>query len=201
MMLLPRQNTPHALLAGTLLLLCLVSLYLLAAPALYQRVSFRERLSDIRFQHARYSTVLKNKDSIVEELVKLRTSTQENSGFLEEKPAALAAADLQNYLQGLIESHGGVLISTQILPQSGTDVFPSVTVKVQMRCDINSLRGMLLGLETGPLYLRLENLFLQGHYQPVARNNRSRSPLPESGMIEARFDISGYIFQTGPVTE
>lgn len=195
---LPRQNPWHALAAGSLSLLTLALIYLLLmAPAIHQRMTFRDRLDDLRFHYARYATVLKNMDNIGSELDSLRAAASGNDGFLDDKPAALAAADLQNYLQELIEARGGILISTQILPETGKEIFPAVTVKVQMRCGIEALRNLMLDLETGQLYVQVNNLFLQGQYQPAARNIRRRQPIPDTGMIEVRFDLSAYIYQSG----
>jgi len=194
---LPRQKPWHALASGSLLLLALALIYLLiVAPAIHQRMAFRDRLDDLRFHYARYATVLKNVDSIGPELDSLRAATSGNNGFLNDKAAALAAADLQNYLQELIKARGGILISTQILPETGKEIFPAVTVKVQMRCGIEALRDLLLDLETGQLYVQIHNLFLQGQYQPAARNIRRRQPVPDAGKIEVRFDLSAYIYQS-----
>ena len=104
---LPRQKPWHALASGSLLLLALALIYLLiVAPAIHQRMAFRDRLDDLRFHYARYATVLKNVDSIGPELDSLRAATSGNNGFLNDKAAALAAADLQNYLQELIKARG-----------------------------------------------------------------------------------------------
>ncbi len=202
MMALPRKNRWHALLAAALLALTLSAAYLaLAAPALRQRADFNARLEDIRFQHARFAAVLHDQDGLGAELDTLRLAARENSGFLAEKPAALAAADLQNHLQGLIESRGGALVSTQVLPQNDAEIFPAITVKVQMRCGIDALRRILLEIESGQQFLQVANLFLQSQYQPTTRNIRRRQLMPEEGLIEARFDVSGYFQRATEVSE
>lgn len=201
-MALPRKTRLHAPLAGVLLALTLCAGYLaVAAPALGLRADFNARLEDLRLQHARFAAVLHNQGDLGAKLDTLRLTAQENSGFLAQNTAALAAADLQNHLQGLIEARGGALVSTQVLPQNDAEIFPAITVKVQLRCGVDSLRRILLDIETGQQYLQVANLFLQSQYQPTARNIRRRQPMPEEGMIEARFDVSGYLQQATGANE
>jgi hypothetical protein len=194
---LPRNNWQHAATSAVIMALFLLLLYvLLISPAISRRQSFYDRYEEQQFQYARLAGIVLQADQVRKELVQLQDSGTDTSGFLEEKAPALAAADLQNYIQGLIESHNGNLISTQVLQQQGTETFPEVTVKVHMRCNIASLQNILFSLEAGQLFLMMDNLFLQAHNQAAIRNNRRRPAVQQPSTIEARFDITGYIFQT-----
>lgn len=196
---LPRGDWRHAALSGLLLIAVIILLYtLLIAPAVDSRLAFAERFEELQFQYQRFENIAGKADQIRDELTALRETGTDTSGFLEEKPPALAAADLQKYIQDLIDRSGGSLISTQIMPGSDDEAFPAITVKVHMRADIRSLQRILATLESGSLYLVMDNLFLQSHNQPAVRGNtRRRGGSQTGGIIEARFDVTGYIFQAG----
>ncbi len=187
----------HALMAAGLTVLLLILLYLcLALPAVASRASFSERIEDLQFQYSKFSRLENQKQQIETELEQLRNAETDLSGFLEEKPQALAAADLQKHIKNVIESNEGSLISTQVVQGKETGPFPHVTVKVHMRGNIDSLQNILYQLESEKPVLFIDNVYLQQRNQRVSRNVRNRRNIRQNAdWLETRFEITGFIFQ------
>ena len=110
--------------------------------------------------------------------------------------APAAAADLQNLIKNLVESHGANLISTQVVQHESSGTFPDVRISIHMRAGIETLREIIHALESGQATLLIDNLYLQKRNTRVAR--RAAQVMPGGQMeelIEARFEVTGYVYQ------
>lgn len=176
-----------ALLAASLLLLYVI----LIMPALTGRRDFQERLEQLQFQYGKLSESSAQIEPVTTELKKLKNVKTDTSGFLEDKPEALAAADLQKHIKTLIETNGGTLVSTQVVRQKETEtkLFPQVAIKVHMRVDMASLQVILYQLASEPTVLLLNDFFIQKRNQRTRRINQR---IPE---LEVRFEIAGFIYR------
>jgi Tfp pilus assembly protein PilO len=67
--------------------------------------------------------------------------------FLAGPNAAVAAADLQEIVKNLAETHGLSITSTKILPSQETGPYVEVPIQVQMSSSINQLSTFLFHLE------------------------------------------------------
>jgi len=186
------QDNPrlHAGLSAGLLIALLAVLLL---PAIDKRLSFYQRLDNMQFQHRNFAPGIRQTAVLEEELKQLRRLQADRDGFLEDKPGALAAADLQRQLKILIESNGGNLISTQVVENDTGDLFPSVTVKVQFRSGTEALQLILYQLATGRPVLLTENLLIQQRNKSDAGHS-THKPEP----LDIRFDATAYLYRAGP---
>jgi len=192
---LPRDNWQHTALAVALLLAGLAAVYaLVVLPALNARAEYREREEDLAFQQARFTATAAQMEQLRTELDRLAGGGMDDSGFLAESAPGLAAADLQKEIQALVESSGGLLLSIQTV-QDDEDLFPAVTVKLHMRAGMDALLRVINGLETGSTVLLIDNVYLQSRTSNPVRNARPRARAPESDLIEARLEATGYIYQ------
>ncbi len=192
------NNFQHAVISMGILILILVLLYaVLILPAVSARAEFQDRFEEMQFQYSRFAGSENQLQRLQRELVQLKGMQLNLASFLEEKPQALAAAELQKHIKSLIESNNGNLISTQVIQQKeNTEAFPPVTVKVHMRGNIESLQGILYRLATEHPVLLIDNLFLQTRNIAASRNLQRRGRVRHGAdLIEARFEITGYIFQ------
>jgi len=109
---------------------------------------------------------------------------------------ALAAAELQSLVKGLIERSGGGLVSTQPLVDSGADavgeVPGSVRLRVRMRGDMESLRDVLHSLESSMPLLVLDNVSIV-----KARQVRRRRGSDNQGPLQVNFDLTGFVQGAG----
>ena len=187
----PLNNWQHSTISVLMLLVCLLVMYIiLIMPAVSGRSDVRERLEELQFQFAKFDQSAKQIQQLQKELEQLNNLQADQTGFLEEKPDALAAAELQKHIKSLIESNGGNLISTQVVKNDNDDLFPQVTIKVHMRGEIGTLQKILYRLTVDSPVLLINNVMLQKRHQAAGR--RARRGVNQ---IETRFEITGFIFQ------
>ena len=178
--------------AGLTLVMVGLLFFVLIWPALSSRAAFNDRLDELQFQYRKFTATAANIPRLKQELEALAGLETDQTGFLEEKPRALAAADLQQLLRSLIEETGGSLISTQVMPDAGGErIFPEISVKVHMRANIRSFQQLLHKIHSGQPLLLMDSLLAQKRQRRTTRAQR------EMEQLEIRFDITAFIYQSG----
>ena len=183
----------HALLAAGLLVVAAGLFYfILVWPALAGRTAFQERLEGLQFQQQKLIEAAAMNPILEQELAVLSGLDIDRSGFLEQKPRDLAAADLQRQLSLLIEETGGSLVSTQVLPGQDEDdsIFPEISLKLRLRGTIESVRQLLYRFDTGQLRLFVDNLLVQKRQRGDEQARR------DSDQLDIRLDVSAFIYQS-----
>jgi general secretion pathway protein M len=190
MIKLQLKKWEHALISLGILFLILSILFVgLVAPAITDKNTNNERIENLQLQHARYKSAeqeLTQLEKQLEQLLQLYLNHKE--AFLEEKQQTLAAADLQQYLKKAIQSHAGKLVSTQPINDINQKPFLKVTIKVHMRGNINTLQKTLYQLESSSPRLFIDNVIIQRR-NPTGRGKQLQ--------LDIRFDVNGYIFDSG----
>lgn len=179
----------HALLSVSLALMTVATMiYTVVWPALSARTLLQERMQALQFQGQKFGLATLQTPVLEQELEELAGLDLNQAGFLEHKPPALAAADLQQLLTSLIEEAGGALVSARVLQDTdGNSLFPSVTVKATMHGATESLQKLLYRIDTSPLRLILDNLRVQKRH--IGAGN------PALDELEIRFDVTAFIYQ------
>lgn len=182
----------HAAASLFVLLALLFSAYIfLISPAISERARFHDRLAELRFQYEKLAHTIGRVDDIRAELERLSSSQPDQTGFLEQKQEALAAADLQKHINSLISVTGGNVISTQVLRSAPEEtLFPGITIKVHMRGNMESLQELLYRFKTGQPVLLIDNLLIQKRNVSSTRRNQQ-----EDKELDIRFDATGFIYQ------
>lgn len=184
----PRQ---HAAASLSILVLLLLAVYLgVIEPALKSRGEFRDRFEELQFQHARLNHSIERMQSLRSEIGRLKKTQPDQGGFLEEKPDALAAADLQNTIKDLVSNSGGNLISTQVVMNQGKEIFPDIKLKVHMRGTINAMQKLFFDLGNNQPVLLMDNVLIQ------SRNTGTRRVRPDVDQLEIRFDVTAYVYKS-----
>ena len=170
--------------------LTLVLAGLLVWPALSSRLAFNERLQDMQFRHQKFAGIAARSQALEKELEGLASLETNREGFLEDKPRALAAADLQQLVQSQVEETGGLLVSTQTLQGADDDsIFPEITVKAHLRGSVESLQQLLHRIAAGQPLLLVDNLFVQ------TRQRDNRQSRRNANELEIRFDVTAFIYR------
>ena len=182
----------HALISLGILFLVLSILFVgLVAPAMTAKNAGNERTENLQLQHARYKSAEQELIQLEKQLEQLlHQYLNHKEDFLEEKQQTLAAADLQQYLKKVIESHAGNLVSTQPITDINKKPFPKVTIKIHMRGNINALQKTLYQLESSRPQLFIDNVIIQ------RRNPTGRGKKLNIDQLDIRFDVNGYIFDS-----
>jgi general secretion pathway protein M len=113
------------------------------------------------------------------------------AGYLEGPSDALAAAQLQDRVKGVVEAAGGELRSTQILPAQAVDVSPGTrraTLLVQMVVAIDGLAEILYDLESDQPYILIDELAVRS--QRVRRGDRGPDAAP---LLDVSLHLSGFV--------
>ena len=184
----------HAALSACLALVAAsIFCLLLVWPAFSKRASFHERVDALRIQQQKFIETAARSPALEAELAELAELEIDREGFLEDKPHALAAADLQRLLGSLVEETGGNLVSTQVLADTGNEgVFPEITVKVHLLGNTATLQRLLYRFVSGKPVLVMDNLLVQQR-----RHNDDRRG-HDASQLEIRFDVSAFVYQPGP---
>lgn len=172
---------------GILFLVILAFYSILIQPAISARIIYTERIEDLMFQSSKFSLSSQDSVSLNEEIANLKKQNPDKNNFLENKPPAIVAADLQKKIKALVESSGGNLVSTHALTDGKEELFSKITVKVHMRTDIKALRGVFYQIAINEPLLFTENILIQ------KSRARSRKKQRVDNQIEVRFDVSGYM--------
>ncbi len=107
--------------------------------------------------------------------------------YLKNSGPALAAAEVQQRAQGIIDANGLKVDSTQIPPPVDEDGHRKITVNLRLRGKLPDLQKMLYALETKLPWLYVNNLTLRTSVGPVFRAIPGLEP-----DIYAQFDLYGY---------
>jgi general secretion pathway protein M len=192
MIKLQLTNWQHALISLGILFLVLFILFDgLVAPAMTDKNTNDERIANLQLQYARYKSAEQELTQLEKQLEQLLSQyLNHKKAFLEEKQQTLAAADLQQYLKKVIESHTGKLVSTQPINDISKKPFPKVTIKVHMRGNINAVQKTFYQLESSLPRLFIDNVIIQ------RRNPKGRGKQTRTDQLDIRFDVNGYIFDS-----
>ena len=184
--LTPGQSRAAALL---LLLLCLGAAYvLLVAPTLAVYRTQAEEIDDLSHRLGHYQRLAGNRAALEQSLQQLKRSGPASGFYLQDRTTALAAAELQARVKGLIEHAGGGLVSTQPLVGTGVEAGREVQIRVRMRGGMDALREVLHALEYGTPLLLLDNVSIV-----KARRVRRRAASDSQGPLQVNFDLTGFV--------
>ena len=186
------NNWQHALLSWTILLLLVVFIFaLFIAPAVIMRQDLNGRIGELELQLNKFKMAGQGLEQLQQQINRMNKAHANTGDFLEEKSPALAAADLQQYIKGVIETHQGNLVSAQPVNETGQELFPKVTVKIHMRGNINTLQQTLYQMESSRPRLFIDNIVIQKRNPAASRTNQK-----DADLLEVRLDVSGYVFSS-----
>ena len=182
-----REENLHRWLAlGLLLGIVLLLAAVVVAPLISAANDYREQAEELRFRLQRARQIVARKQSVAENLEKLKRQ-QQTLGFLSSRgTVALASADLQQFVKNAIADAGGQLNSTQVLPVTELDGLQKIAVKVRMKGSIEVLRHVLHEIETSVPLMRVEQLDIR----PVrGRRNRKTRRLEPTNELNINFQV------------
>ncbi len=174
-------------------LFCLCAVLLLSAvtlPLVGVANSIDETIEDLQFQLQRYKGIVAGKDEILARVHEIKLRQRETNHFSNRETSALASADLQQFVKKAIVDSGGLLTSTQVVPEHIEDNFILIAIKVRMSGDAVILRDVIYAIETAKPMLIIDNLMIRS--VRGKRDRRTRKQMP-SNELSVNFDVSGYM--------
>lgn len=143
-------------------------------------------IADRLDQIARYSRVAATREGY-ETTIKAVKARDAGKFYLKSSSPALAAADIQQVVQTVVEANSLRTESMQIAPHKDENGSRRITVNLRLRGKLAGVQHMLYALETTQPYLFVDNL----NIQTTVRFNYVPAPAVEPDVM-AQFDVSGY---------
>ncbi len=132
------------LLVAALLLVSLV----IIVPVINKGLELYEHKNNLVFTLQQYQRILAKKDAVIDNMNVIKEQHQQRGLLNKQATAALASAEVQEFIKKTIVDAGGQLSSTQALPVSSKNEFNQITVSVRMTGNSEVLRAVLYKIET-----------------------------------------------------
>lgn len=181
-MILPTGIRGRWVALGLLLVIIIVTYQLTLAPLWARYQALAPAITEQQQQVQRYQRLAAQAPQLRERLQLLRNDARFNDYLVAGNGSALAAAALQQRLQGLAQAHHGQVLSTRVgKPQTEGD-FERITLNARLQINLVGLQELLNSLETQSPYLFVRNLSI---YRQTGRNTQNQAQL------EVQLDIDG----------
>lgn len=193
----------HRLIALLLLLLVAAGAYAAFERVWLERYQFySDHLSSLRDRLARYQRMLGARDKLTDTLTTVRQDDRSDSYYLNRMAPPLAATELQQRVSRAVQSNGGSLASSQILPAADEQGFTRIAIRVQLTGDMDTLQKTLYALESAQPMLFVDNVQVRSRTvrqrvrptrgpdgRPIPASQRYRTEV----QLIAQFDVAGYM--------
>jgi general secretion pathway protein M len=179
-------------LAVALLGIALLGAYrLIIAPLLVAYRDGEARIEQAKELLQRYEALAQQRSLLADRLAEQQERAASAAGYLQGPSDALAAAQLQDRVKSVVQTAGGELRSTQILPAEPLEAGLGVrrtTLRVHFVVTIEGLETTLYELETGQPYLIIDEVTVRQE-----RVRRRRNEPGEHPMLDVSFELFGYV--------
>jgi general secretion pathway protein M len=180
------QMQERALAIGLLVIALVVCYFVLVQPPLSLYRSGERDIEQLQERLQRYRTIARQRTAHEKELEQLRLREAVQDYFLKSETDALAAAEMQEYVKSVIGESGGDLVSMRVLPVAHYGRFSSVSIRVEMTGNVETVLLAFYALESGQPLVVIDELYMQ----PERRRRRRGAPMEKS--LEIRFKLSGF---------
>lgn len=180
--------------ALSLVVAVVLLIYVLAVEPLVS--AYQETNDQIRQTNQnllRYEQISRSFPALKGQLDELAQRQSRSGVYLSGDTDALAAAQLQADVSGIIQKHDGQLRSVQILPVASDGEFKRVSVRVQLTGTLSSLTRILYSLEGRRPFVFVDNLDIKNRRARRSRRNRQQQQAEAEPELVIRFDLFGYL--------
>lgn len=166
-------------------------------PFLNRFEHYSQALEQLEFRLRRFAAVAASQAPLQAQVEALRQRWQAQGYLLARDTPALASADLQQLVSQAVASHGGQLLSTQVLAPQPEAGFVRIGIKVRMTGNVEALRGVLHALETDRIPLLVDNLQVQRSRARPRRRSRDEPEVEPEVLLDVDFELAGYMRAAG----
>jgi general secretion pathway protein M len=182
----PMENRILAL----LLLLLVVAVAVFGVHITLERLHrhFDDTIAD-RLDHvARYERIAAMHKDFAARIAEVK-ARDAGKFFLKNSGPALAASEIQQFAQAVVDANGLRLESMQISPHKDEGGYRRIVVSLNVQGTTQALQKALYTLESAKPYLFVDNLTLRGTFQ----GRRGFIPTPGvEPLMQAQFELAGY---------
>jgi len=176
-----------------LFVIVVIVVYLLVFHGFILRhIEYSGEISQLREQLGRYNSVAAMREVYEERLQRLQSNRSDQNLFLEELDFNEAAAAMSERLGQAVDARAAnscTIVSRQPVRPRVQERYEKVSVNVRMRCGIDDVNSILYWLETSVPLIIIEEMTI---VKPRTRQRR-RNQQQESGLLDVRFNMSGFL--------
>ena len=191
----PRElaNRPRCALVWFVVLLVPLGVAFSIGLPWYQRITeVDSQIAGADDQIQRYQRLLASIPRLRAELERERNNEEVKAYYFDAPTEALAGAQLQSTVQGMVQSAGAKLVNSQFLPADAKDHPPRVGLRAQIQGDTNALLDILYDIEQARPFLFIDQLSVRSTTRRDRRQNR-KDPQPQVQQeLTIRIDVYGY---------
>jgi general secretion pathway protein M len=158
-----------------------------------RHLDYNSEIADLSDQLGRFERVAAQRTEYETLLQALQERKADENLFLSGNDFNEAAAGMSERLSQMITVQADdscQIVSRQPVRPRVQERFEKVTVNVRMRCGVEDLKKVLHSLETGvPMIIADEVTVIK----PRSRRRRSSNQNAASGVLDIRFNMSGYL--------
>ncbi|NOT84559.1 MAG: general secretion pathway protein GspM [Methylococcaceae bacterium] len=165
-------------------------LALVVWPWYAQISSAKQEIKDLVFRIQRYTRVIEGRNEVFEKVEQSKQGLNALGYFNMQPTPALASAELQAFIKNAIVSAGGVLESTQVIPQTEEEDLVHIAVNVRLTGEIPTLRAVLYQIEMAKPLKIIEELDVR----PIRGiRNRQNGQLEDMGTVSINLQVASYM--------
>lgn len=188
--LTPLQSRAAAL--ALLALVLVVAALVVATPLWLLNRHYDVAIEDVTTRLERYSKIAGMREGLQKKVAEVNALSA-NRHYLKSASPALAAAELQEMVNSVLEANGGKLNSIQILPHKDEGLYRQISVTLQLTAPLSALKKILYSLESAKPYLFIDNFSIRS---PIGFGQRTVAPTePE---LAIQLDLTGYALKGTP---
>lgn len=190
MHLTSRQSRAAAL---ALLLMVLAAVVLaVAMPLWLLNRRYDTAIEDAATRLQRYSKIAGMQDGLRKKVTEVK-ALGTTRHYLKNASPALAAVELQELVNSVLDANGGKLNSIQILPHKDEGMYRQITISLQLTAPLSALKAMLYKIESARPYLFINNFSVRSYAGFAPRPTPATEP-----ELTIQFDLAGYALKGTP---
>ncbi|MCU0832880.1 MAG: type II secretion system protein GspM [Chromatiaceae bacterium] len=145
-------------------------------------------------QSQRYQRLLATLPGMRAELDRVLANQELKAFYFDAQTSALAGAQLQREVQEMVQTAGGRLISTQILPSAAAEQPQRVSIRAQLQGDVETLLEVLHRIEQARPFLFVDQISVRATQRRTVRRSAARGApaAQQEGQLTVRLDVFGY---------
>lgn len=113
--------------------------------------------------------------------------------FLRNASPALAAVELQELVNSVLDTNGGKLNSMQILPHKDEGLYRQISITLQLNAPLSAMKAMIYRIESARPYLFINNFSVRSFAGFAPRPTVTTEP-----ELTIQFDLIGYALKGTP---
>jgi general secretion pathway protein M len=178
-----RKQLAIGILAGLVIAL----LTMTAGPVWVANASRQSALNDANERLHRYQQITARDQELLPQYQALLRKQRSAGNHLRSETSAVAGAELQRLVKTITGRNKARILSTQPLPVSEEQGFLRVALKVRLQGELPAILKSLYDIETGDVYMFVENVTLRDNMSGRSNNRGQLRPM------DAEFELIAYM--------